>query len=122
MEWVKQKVSWTLGKWMTIIFRDEKKFSLDGPNEIQCYWHDIRKEEQVFSKRPFGGGSVKIWRAFPANAKAGKAPERMEVRRRETSLLLKYIMARTSSFSKITHPSIQQRLLKLGFKTKMLPY
>jgi hypothetical protein len=70
LEWVKEKVSWTLGKWMTVIFSDENKFNLDGPDGIQCYWHDLRKEKQVFSKRPFGGGSVMIWGAFSANGKA----------------------------------------------------
>ena len=40
------------------------KFNLDG------YWYDLRKEEQVFSKRPFGGGSVMIWGSFSANSKA----------------------------------------------------
>ena len=58
-----------MGKWTTIIFFDKKKFNLDGFDEIQCYWHDLRKEEQVFSKRPFGGGSVVIRGAFSANGK-----------------------------------------------------
>ena len=26
IEWVKEKVLWTLGKWKTILFYDEKKF------------------------------------------------------------------------------------------------
>ena len=64
MEWVKGEVSWTLDKQITIIFSDEKKFNLDGPDEIQCHWHDLRKEEPVFYKRPSGGGSVMIWKAF----------------------------------------------------------
>jgi hypothetical protein len=46
------------------------KFNLNGPDGIQCYWHDLRKEKQVFSKWPFGGGSVMIWGAFSANGKA----------------------------------------------------
>ena len=70
MEWVKEKVSWTLGKWITIIFSDQEKFNLDGPDGIQCYWHDLRKEEQVFSKSPFGGGFAMIWGTFSANGKA----------------------------------------------------
>ena len=100
---------------MTIIFTDEKKLNLNGPNGIQCYWHDLRKEEQVFPKRPFCGVSVMIWGALSTNGKTElvvieerqKAQKFVEVL--ETSLFpfaLKYIMARTSSFSEITHPSI----------------
>ena len=55
---------------MTIIFSDKKKFNLDGRDGIQCYWHDLRKKEHVFSKRPFGEGSVMILGAFSANGKA----------------------------------------------------
>ena len=68
-EWLEEKVSWTLGKWTTIRFSDEK-FNLDGPDGILCYWHDLRKEEQVFSKRPFGIGSAMIWGTVSANGKA----------------------------------------------------
>ena len=41
-ELVKEKVSWMFGKWMTIIFCEENKFNLDGPDGIQCYWQDLR--------------------------------------------------------------------------------
>ena len=57
-------------KWMTIIFSDVKKFNLDGHDGIQCYYHDLRTEEKVFSKRQFGGESDMIWGAFSANGKA----------------------------------------------------
>ena len=45
-------------------FSDEKKFNLDGPDEYKYYWHDLRKEKKIFSKRHSGGGSVIIWGAF----------------------------------------------------------
>ena len=67
-------------------------------------------------KMPFGGRSVMIWRAFSPNGKVelvvieGRQNAHNYLEVLETSLL-KYIMVRTSSFSKITHPSIQQRLL-----------
>ena len=115
---------------MIIIFSDEKKFNLDDPNEIQCYCRGLSKEEQVFSKRPFGGRSVMIRGAFSANGKAelvvmqGRQNAKKYVEMLETSplLLAEVHHDRTSSFSKITHPSIQQRLLKFCLKTKMLPY
>lgn len=61
--WAKEKMSWTT-EWREIVFSDEKKFNLDGPDGYQYYWHDIRKEEQIYSKRIQGGGSVMIWAAF----------------------------------------------------------
>lgn len=47
-----------------MIFSDEKKFNLDGPDGYAYYWRDLRKEPQYFSRRNFGGGSLMIWGAF----------------------------------------------------------
>ena len=132
MEWVKEKVSWTLGKWITIIFSDQEKFNLDGPDGIQCYWHDLRKEEQVFSRRPLGGKSVMIWGAFSMNGKAesvvmeGRQNAQKYVEVLEMSLLpfaevdhgQDFIFQRDTAFV----PFVQQSLLMLGLETKMLPY
>lgn len=49
---------------MKVIFSDEKKFNLDGPDGYDGYWRDLRKEPLYFSKRNFGGGSVMVWGAF----------------------------------------------------------
>ncbi|CAI5442152.1 unnamed protein product [Caenorhabditis angaria] len=46
--------------WDKIIFSDEKKFNLDGPDGYNSYWHDIRKDQLRFPKRNFGGGRVMI--------------------------------------------------------------
>ena len=54
-------------KWQDVVFSDEKKFNLDGPDGFRYYWHDIRKESSYFSKRQFSGGSVMIWGGFAAN-------------------------------------------------------
>uniref|UniRef100_A0A8R1HYW8 HTH_Tnp_Tc3_1 domain-containing protein n=1 Tax=Caenorhabditis japonica TaxID=281687 RepID=A0A8R1HYW8_CAEJA len=51
-------------KWENIVFSDEKKWNLDGPDGNRSYWRDIRKDPQMFSKRNFGGGSLIIWGAF----------------------------------------------------------
>nr|CCA27938.1 protein Y6B3B.8 putative [Albugo laibachii Nc14] len=57
-------------KWESVIFSDEKKFNIDGPDGLQYYWHDLRHEEQVFSNRQPGGGSVMVWGAFSAKGKS----------------------------------------------------
>nr|CCA18931.1 Transposable element Tc3 transposase putative [Albugo laibachii Nc14] len=47
LEWAREFV--TFGeKWESVIFSDEKKFNLDGPDGLQYYWLDLRHEEQVF--------------------------------------------------------------------------
>ena len=50
--WAKKYV--TFGEKWSVIFTDEKKWNLDGPDEFHCYWHDLRKEKKIFKK----GGSV----------------------------------------------------------------
>lgn len=43
-----------------VIFSDEKKFNLDGPDSCFSYWHDLRKAPLKRSRRNFGGGSVMV--------------------------------------------------------------
>lgn len=52
---------------MQIIFSDEKKFNLDGPDGFRDYWRDLRKDPLCFSKRNFGGGSLMVWGAFSSS-------------------------------------------------------
>lgn len=47
-----------------VIFSDEKKFNLDGPDGFNGYWRDLRKEPLYFSRRNFGGGSLMVWGAI----------------------------------------------------------
>lgn len=66
LQWAREHMTWT-EEWKTVLFSDEKKFNLDGPDGLAYYWHDLRKEEQYFSQRVHGGGSVMIWAAFGWN-------------------------------------------------------
>lgn len=68
LNWARETMSWST-EWKKVIFSDEKKWNLDGPDGSRCYWHDLRKEPLVFSKRHFGGGSVMTWAAFGWNGK-----------------------------------------------------
>ena len=47
-------------KWRRVIFSDEKRFTLDGPDGYRCYFHDLRKETHILSRRHSGGG-VMVW-------------------------------------------------------------
>ncbi|CAF4303451.1 unnamed protein product, partial [Rotaria magnacalcarata] len=51
-------------EWHKAVWPDEKKINLDGPDGFSYYWHDLRKEEEIFSTRSLGGGSVMIWASF----------------------------------------------------------
>ncbi len=53
--------------WCRAVFSNEKKFNLDGPDGYAYYWHDLRKEERIFSKRCFGGGSLMVLGNFGFN-------------------------------------------------------
>ncbi|KAF0707193.1 hypothetical protein AaE_013730, partial [Aphanomyces astaci] len=51
-------------KWSRIIWSDEKKFNLDGPDGFQYYWHDLRREKHTYFTRNSGGASVMVWGGF----------------------------------------------------------
>ncbi|VDO64245.1 unnamed protein product [Heligmosomoides polygyrus] len=54
---------------ISVIFSDEKRFNLDGPDGNRFYWHYLRKEKEYFPRRNFGGGTVMVWAAFHAEGK-----------------------------------------------------
>ena len=47
---------YTNKKWRRVIFTDEKRFNLEGPDGLRCYYRDLRKEQQLWSRRPVGNG------------------------------------------------------------------
>ena len=50
--------------WSRVIFSDEKKFNLDGPDGFHYYWHDISTDDNTMISRQMGGGSVMVWAAI----------------------------------------------------------
>nr|CCA13866.1 protein Y45F10D.1 putative [Albugo laibachii Nc14] len=46
--------------WDSIIFSDEKKWNLDGPDDCQHYWHDLRQPTDQTKRSQAGGGSVMV--------------------------------------------------------------
>ncbi|CDF33202.1 unnamed protein product [Chondrus crispus] len=59
-----EKLTWCPADWYKVIWSDEKKFNLDGPDGFAFYWHDLRKDKRIFSRRQGGGNSVMFWGAF----------------------------------------------------------
>jgi hypothetical protein len=55
--------------WQHVWFSDEKRFNLDGPDNVAYYWHDLRKEKLGRIKRQGGGASLMIWAAICSNKK-----------------------------------------------------
>ena len=55
--------TWNL-EWRNIIFSDEKKINLDGPDGFKHYWHELGSRYLHYSKRPGGGNSYMVWGAF----------------------------------------------------------
>lgn len=66
--WSQPKLAWD-DEWQRLIFSDEKKFNLDGPDGLAYYYHDIRTVERSHIKRQFGGGSVMVWAAIGWNGR-----------------------------------------------------
>ncbi|DAZ98624.1 TPA: hypothetical protein N0F65_000819 [Lagenidium giganteum] len=50
--------------WSHVMISDEKKFNLDGPDGVQCYWAATRMPQQAYSTRVASGGSVQVWAAM----------------------------------------------------------
>ncbi|XP_012162874.1 probable serine/threonine-protein kinase dyrk1 [Ceratitis capitata] len=66
-------IAWGEEHWRRVVFQDERKFNLDGPDGFSSYFHDLRNYEQMLSQRP-RGNSVYIYMLITAGG-----PIHMEV-------------------------------------------
>lgn len=69
LQWAREHMTWK-SEWRNVVWSDEKKFNLDGPDGFNYYWHDLRKEKLCSLRRNVGGGSVMIWAAFGYHGKS----------------------------------------------------
>lgn len=69
LSWAREVMCWNT-EWKSIVFSDEKKFNLDGPDGYSYYWHDLRQEKEIRFSRQHGGGSVMFWGAFAYHGKS----------------------------------------------------
>jgi len=68
-EWARQNVTWNPVDWRNAVWSAEKKFNLDGPEGFSNYWHYLRTERRIFSKRQQGVNSMLVWGAFCGSKK-----------------------------------------------------
>jgi transposase len=61
--WASEAKNWG-AKFDNIIWSDEKKWNLDGPDGYNYYWADLTRRREHFSKRQNGGGGVMVWGGF----------------------------------------------------------
>lgn len=62
LEFGRAKMTWS-SEWRTVVFSDEKKFNLDGPDGYNYYFHDLRKEPRFLTKHHSREGGVMVWGA-----------------------------------------------------------
>ena len=92
MAWAAQMVHLEDVEWCSIVFSDEKKWNLDGPDGMRYRWVDTRTTEPVMMRRHSGGGSVMVWGGFCGGKKTeikfleGKQASTDYVRTLETHL------------------------------------
>lgn len=70
LQFAKDHMTWDVQRnlstndWRNVVFSDEKKFNLDGPDGYNYYFHDIRKEERFLSRHHSREGGVMVWAAI----------------------------------------------------------
>jgi len=60
LQWARHHIVWAAAKWKLVIFSDDKNFNLDGPDGLGYYWHDLRKDEKIFSRHQQGGDRLML--------------------------------------------------------------
>ena len=70
LEFAKDHVTWT-DDWNNVVFTDEKKWNLDGPDGYNYYWQNLNKfdDQTYFSKDPYGKQSVMVLGAISYEGK-----------------------------------------------------
>lgn len=48
-------------KWKRILFIDENKFNMDGPDGFSFYYHDLREAEIINKRRQMNRNRIMIW-------------------------------------------------------------
>ena len=123
VKWARQAIT-ERRDWFEVIFPDEKRFNLDGPDGYRYYWRDLRKEPRYFSKRVQGGGGVIVWGCFSSLGLHIAFVEGKLNAQRSTQLLEQHflpfadLMARTNcTFQQDNAPCHSAQLTRNWFET-----
>lgn len=69
LSWARTHHNWTPHQWSRVVFSDEKRFCMDGPDGFNYYWHHLAHDEEIMSRRQNGGGGIMIWAGFSEKGK-----------------------------------------------------
>lgn len=70
LEFARKHMTWDISHrsgendWRRVVFSDEKKFNLDGPDGVTYYFHDLRKEEIFLERNHSKAGGIMVWGAI----------------------------------------------------------
>lgn len=70
LAWSREFVSKGDRFWRTVVFSDERRFTLDGPDGLSAHWQDTRRPGAWRVNRRNNGGGVMVWGAFSAAGKS----------------------------------------------------
>jgi len=63
LNFARSHMTWSK-EWRFVVFSDEKKFNLEGPDGYNYYFHDMRKEEHILDRLHSRVGGVMVWGAI----------------------------------------------------------
>ncbi|KAL7726646.1 hypothetical protein ACLKA6_010511 [Drosophila palustris] len=63
LDFCRSNMTWTK-EWERVVFSEEKKFNLEGPDGYAYYFHDIRKEVHTLDRLHSRAGGVMVWGAI----------------------------------------------------------
>ena len=66
LNFARNHMGWS-DQWQTVIFTDEKRFCLDGPDGYLYYFHDLRKEEKFVACHHNREARIMVWGAISSN-------------------------------------------------------
>ncbi|XP_034477909.1 uncharacterized protein LOC117784319 [Drosophila innubila] len=127
-------IVWSEEHWRRVIFHDERRFNLDGPDGFSYYFHDLRNYERKLSQRP-RGNSVYIYLMIcvggPIHLEVSSAKQRPEscieaIMRERPNIVSKLggnteFVLQDHNWMSHALPTAQELLNVEGFKTQKWP-